>query len=148
MEVILLEKVHNLGNLGDKVQVAPGYARNYLVPQGKAKQATKNNLLEFEARRADLELAAEDSLIRSKALRDKLNGQSIVIVRKTGEEGKLFGSVNVSDIVKQAKETGVELEKRQIRLPQGPIRFTGNYEIDVSLHSDVVAKINLLVEAE
>ncbi|MCG5535838.1 50S ribosomal protein L9 [Ectothiorhodospira mobilis] len=148
MEVILLEKVENLGNLGDKVRVRPGYARNYLLPQGKAKFATEANIAEFEARRAELEKAAAEALAAAEARREKLEAMTVTVTAKAGGEGKLFGSVGTADIADAVKSMGVELEKREVRLPEGPLRQTGEFEVDLQLHTDVKATLKVVVAAE
>jgi large subunit ribosomal protein L9 len=148
MEVILLEKVQNLGNLGDKVNVKPGYGRNYLLPQGKAVPATEANVAEFEARRAELEKAAAESLAAAQARAEKINELTLTIARKAGDEGKLFGSVSNIDIVDAAVAAGVEIERNEVIMPTGPIRQTGEYDVDVQLHTDVDASIKVVVEAE
>jgi large subunit ribosomal protein L9 len=148
MEVILLEKVENLGNLGDKVRVRPGYARNYLLPQGKAKFATEANLAEFEARRAELEKAAAEALAAAEARREKLEAMTVTVTAKAGGKGKLFGSVGTADIADAVKSMGVELEKREVRLPEGPLRQTGEFEVDLQLHTDVKATLKVVVAAE
>jgi large subunit ribosomal protein L9 len=149
MEVILLEKVDNLGNLGDKVRVRSGYARNYLVPQGKARFATAENIAEFEARRAELEKAAAETLAAAEARREKLDAlEPVTIASKAGGEGKLFGSVGTHDIAEAVTAAGVEVEKREVRMPQGPIRQTGQFEIDVHLYTDVNATVKVVVSAE
>ncbi|MFP4079836.1 MAG: 50S ribosomal protein L9 [Ectothiorhodospira sp.] len=148
MEVILLEKVENLGNLGDKVRVRAGYARNYLLPQGKAKFATEANLAEFEARRAELEKAAAEALAAAEARRGKLEALTVTVTAKAGGEGKLFGSVGTADIADAVSTMGVELEKREVRLPDGPLRQTGEYEVGLQLHTDVKATLKVVVAAE
>ncbi|KAB7628365.1 50S ribosomal protein L9 [Alkalilimnicola sp. S0819] len=148
MEVILLEKVENLGGLGDKVKVKAGYGRNYLVPQGKAKPATAENLAEFEARRAELEKAAAELLASAEARKAKLEEMSVTIQSKAGEEGKLFGSVGTQDIADAITAAGVEVTRQEVRLPEGPLRNLGEYEIELHLHTDVDATIKLVVEAE
>jgi len=148
MEVILLEKVENLGNLGDKVAVRSGYARNFLVPSGKAKYATAKNIAEFEARRAELEKAAAEALSAAQARSEKLDGMEISITVKSGSEGKLFGSVGTIDIAEAVTAAGVELAKREVRLPEGVIRMAGEYEIALHLHSDVDASIKLTIVGE
>ena len=148
MNVILLEKVQNLGNLGDVVSVKPGYARNFLIPQGKAKPATPENLAEFEARRAELERQAAEQLANAQAVYEKLHGQVFTIEANAGEEGKLFGSVGTHDIAEKLNEAGFEVERKQVRMPDGAIRHVGTYEIDVALHPDVTATININVQAE
>ena len=148
MNVILLEKVQNLGNLGDVVSVKPGYARNFLIPQGKAKPATPENLAEFEARRAELERQAAEQLAQAQAVYEQLNGQVITITAMAGDEGKLFGSVGTHDIAEKLGEAGFQVERKQVRMPEGAIRQVGTYEIDIQLHPDVVATINVDVQAE
>lgn len=147
MNVILLEKVQNLGTLGDQVSVKSGYARNFLIPQGKAKAATKDNIAEFEARRAELEKAAAAQLAVAQGVYENLNGQVITIESVAGDEGKLFGSVGTQDIADALKASGFEVERRDIRMPEGALRFVGTFEIDVQLHSDVVASITVEVKA-
>jgi len=148
MEIILLEKIENLGSMGDKVNVKPGYGRNYLVPQGKAKAATAENIAEFEARRADLEKAAAEALAAAEARRDQINGKSVEIVAKAGDEGKLFGSIGTADIADAVKATGVEIERNEVRLPEGAYRQIGEYDVILHLHTDVDATIKLIVSAE
>lgn len=149
MEVILLENVANLGTLGDKVNVRPGYGRNYLVPQKKAVPATKENVEVFEARRAELEKAAAEALAAARARAEQIAALGQVIIRaQAGEEGKLFGSVAVADIADAVTAAGIELEKREVNLPEGPIRLTGEYEVELQLHAEVAQPINLVVEAE
>lgn len=148
MEIILLDRIENLGDLGDKVKVRPGYARNYLIPSGKAKYATPENIAEFEARRAELEKAAADALNTAEARKAQLDGMTMTIPARVGAEGKLFGSVGPADIVDAAGRQGAELEKREIRMPTGPLREVGEYEIEISLHSDVNATITVVVQAE
>lgn len=150
MEVILLEKVHKLGELGDQVKVKPGFGRNYLIPSGKAVSATVDNIARFDARRAELEKQQQESLASATARAEKLNTVSISVARKAGTEGKLFGSVGTIDIAEAVTESGVELAKHEIRLPDGPIRSTGEFEIDIHLHADVSAtiKVNVVPEEE
>jgi large subunit ribosomal protein L9 len=148
MEVILLEKVANLGSLGDKVKVKAGYGRNFLLPYGKAVPATADNLKAFEERRAELEKAAAEKLSEAQARAEKLEGASVTITSKAGEEGKLFGSIGVRDIADAITATGTEVEKSEVRLPEGPLRVVGEYEIELQLHSDVTVVINLAVVAE
>lgn len=148
MEVILLEKIDNLGALGDKVRVRPGYARNYLLPQGKAKFATSENIAEFEARRAELERAAAEALAAAEARRASLEGMVIEMKAKAGSEGKLFGSIGAGDIADAVTARGVEVEKREVRLPEGPLRQTGEYEIELHLHAGVNAEIRIIVTGE
>jgi large subunit ribosomal protein L9 len=149
MEVILLENVANLGNLGDKVTVRPGYGRNYLVPQKKAVPASKENVEMFEARRAELEKAAAEALAVAQVRGEQIaNLAQVVIKAQAGEEGKLFGSVAVADIADAVTAAGVELEKREVNLPEGPIRQTGEYEVELQLHAEVTQPIKVIVEAE
>ena len=149
MEVILLEKVANLGDLGDRVTVRPGYGRNYLVPGKKAVPATKENIEMFEARRAELEKNAADSLGIAQARGVQLAELAeVTIGSHAGEEGKLFGSVRVAEIADALTAGGVEVAKREVSLPEGPIRQVGEYEVDIHLHSDVTETIKVTVIAE
>ena len=148
MDVILLEKVANLGSLGDKVKVKAGYGRNFLLPYGKAVAATADNLKAFEERRAELEKAAAEKLSAAQARGEALEGASVTITSKAGEEGKLFGSIGVRDIADAITAAGTEVEKSEVRLPEGPLRVVGEYEIELQLHSDVTVHINLAVVAE
>lgn len=148
MEVILLEKIANLGNLGDKVSIKAGYGRNYLVPKGKAVPATAQKIAEFEARRAELEKAAADKLNAAQAQADKLSKLEIVIAHKAGDEGRLFGSVGTPNIAEAIIKLGGIVEKQQIRLPNGTIRHVGDYDIDISLHTDVTVTISVKVVPE
>jgi len=149
MEVILLEKVTNLGNLGDKVTVKPGYGRNLLIPQGKAVMATKENLEQFEERRAELEKAAADALQQAQARAEKLAELAQVSIgANVGEEGKLFGSIGPADIAEAITAAGVEVEKADVKMPEGPIRQTGEYEIALQLHTDVEQSIKVNVVGE
>ncbi len=148
MEVILLEKVANLGNLGDKVKVRPGYGRNFLIPQGKATPATPENVAKFEARRAELEKAAAEALAAAEARREALEGFAVEIVAKAGDEGKLFGSVGTGDIARALTEAGHPVERHEVRLPEGPFRTTGEFDVQLHLHTDVEATIKLTIVAE
>ncbi|MDX1755826.1 MAG: 50S ribosomal protein L9 [Marinobacter sp.] len=148
MEVILLEKVANLGSLGDKVKVKAGYGRNFLLPYGKAVAATEDNLKAFEERRAELEKAAAEKLSAAQARAEALEGASFTITSKAGEEGKLFGSIGVRDIADAITTGGTEVEKSEVRLPEGPIRVVGEYDIELQLHSDVTVEVKLTVVAE
>ncbi len=148
MEIILLEKVHKLGALGDRVNVKPGFGRNYLIPSGKAVSATADNIAKFDARRAELEKQQQEAATVAAARAEKLNGVNVSIARKAGEEGKLFGSVGTADIAEAVTATGVELTKQEIRLPEGPIRSVGEIELVVQLHADVAATIKVNVVAE
>ncbi len=148
MEVILLEKVYNLGELGDKVNVKPGYGRNFLIPSGKAVSATRENVAMFEERKAELEKQQQEALSAANSRAEKLKDVSVSLARKAGSEGKLFGSVGTIDIAEAVAETGAELEKHEIRMPEGPIRATGEYEFDVQLHADVMTTIKVTVVPE
>ena len=148
MEVILLEKIANLGNLGDKVTIKSGYGRNYLVPQGKAVAATAKKIAEFEARRAELEKAAAEKLSAAQKLGNELSKLQIVITHKAGDEGRLFGSVGTHNIAEAITEAGIAVEKQQIRLPHGAIRHIGDYPIDINLHSDVIVTLTIKIAAE
>jgi large subunit ribosomal protein L9 len=148
MQVILLEKVVNLGGLGDVVKVKDGFARNFLIPQGKAKRATPENLKEFEGRRADLEKAQADALARAQERGAKLDGLTVQITRKAGVDGRLFGSVTTYDIVEALQGLGHEVERAAIRLPQGPLKTIGDYDIAVALHGDVLVHIKVSVLGE
>ncbi|MGZ8955995.1 MAG: 50S ribosomal protein L9 [Methylovulum sp.] len=148
MEVILLEKIANLGNLGDKVNIKSGYGRNYLIPQGKAVAASASKIAEFEARRAELEKIALEKLDAAKARANLLSKLEIVIAHKAGDEGRLFGSVGTHNIADAITAAGVAIEKQEIRLPHGTIRHLGDYDIDIALHTDVVATLTIKVVAE
>lgn len=145
MDVILLEKVDNLGNLGDKVAVRPGYGRNFLIPKGRAVAATPENLKAFEARRAELEKQAAERLASALARKQRLDGLAITVKHRAGDEGKLFGSVGTSDIALAVEAQGIEIEKSEIRLPQGALRVAGEHEVDVHLHADVNATLKLTI---
>ena len=148
MEVILLEKINKLGDLGDQVKVKAGYGRNYLIPVGKAVSATAENVEKFEGRRAELEKAQADSLSVATARAEKLNATEITLERIAGEEGTLFGSVSGADIAEAVTATGAELAKNEVRLPEGPLRALGEFEVDVHIHAEVDAKIKVIVVAE
>ena len=148
MQIILLEKIANVGDLGDVVKVREGYARNFLIPQGKAKRATPENLKAIEEKRADLEKAAAAKLIAAQALSERLEGMAIQVAQKAGVDGRLFGSVTNVDIVEALKAQGVEIERSMIRMPAGPLKQVGEYPLIVSLHTDVVAHINVAVRAD
>ncbi|GGO88954.1 50S ribosomal protein L9 [Marinobacterium nitratireducens] len=148
MEVILLEKVGKLGGLGDKVKVKAGFGRNYLVPQGKAVSATADNIAKFEERRAELEQAAASKLSDAQVRADKLNELELSVVAKAGDEGKLFGSIGTKDIADAISGAGIEVAKSEVRLPEGAIRTTGEFEISVQLHPEVSATIKLNVVGE
>lgn len=148
MQVILLEKVGRLGNLGDQVNVKAGYGRNFLIPYGKAVAATKNNIAEFERRRAELEAAAAERRSGAEARAAKLVELEVVIAANAGDEGKLFGSIGTRDIADAITAAGVEVQKSEVRLPNGVIREVGEFEISIQLHSDVSQDIKLRVVAE
>ncbi len=148
MEVILLEKVENLGNLGDRVNVKPGYGRNYLIPSGKATPATEEQIKAFEERRAELEKAAAEALAAAEARREQLAGMTVTIKAKAGEEGRLFGSVGTTDIAEAITAAGVPMERSEVRLPEGAFRQLGEFQVQIHLHSDVDAEITLVIEAE
>lgn len=148
MEVILLEKIVNLGDLGDKVTVKAGFGRNFLIPQNKAVPATKDNVKEFEARRAELERIEKDKLAEAEKRATAVNALDVTVTARTADEGKLFGSVTVRDIVEAAEKRGVEIEASEVLLPEGPIRELGEYEIDVQLHPEVIATMKIGIIAE
>lgn len=148
MEVILLEKVANLGNLGDKVKVKPGFGRNFLLPQGKATAATAENIAAFEARRAELEKAAAEALAAAEKRAEGLNGLEVSIAARAGDEGKLFGSIGTNDIARAVTDAGQEIERKEVLLPEGPFRTVGEFDVQIQLHSDVDATIKLTIEAE
>ena len=148
MQVILLEKVINLGQLGDVVKVKAGYARNYLVPHGKAKRATPDNLAEFEKKRADLEKEQATILAEANARAEKLNGLMVQISQKAGVDGKLFGSVTNGDIADALKAQGFDVAKASIRMPDGPLKQVGDHELVIGLHTDVTASIKVSVLGE
>ena len=148
MDVILLEKVRNLGSLGEQVKVKPGFARNFLIPYGKAVSASAENRAKFEARRAELEKAATDALASAKARGEKMSGATVQIVRKISEEGKLFGSVGIKDICDAMHAAGYELAKAEVHLDRGPIKEVGDHEVSVSLHPEVNLKIIVSVIGE
>ncbi|OMG54539.1 50S ribosomal protein L9 [Azonexus hydrophilus] len=148
MQIILLEKVVNLGNLGDVVKVKDGYARNFLIPQRMAKRATPAAMAEFEARRAELEKAAAEKLAAAQAVADKMNGTVVSVARKAGMDGRLFGSVGNADIAEALAAAGFTVDKSSIRLPDGPLKAIGEFPVDVALHTDVLANISVTVVAE
>jgi large subunit ribosomal protein L9 len=148
MQIILLEKVVNLGQLGDVVKVKEGYARNFLIPHGKAKRATKENLAEFEKRRADLERAQNEALAQAQEQSAKLDGLTVQITQKAGVDGKLFGSVTNIDIADALKAQGFEVPRANIRMPQGPLKTVGDHPLHVALHTDVVVSITVSVLGE
>ena len=148
MQVILMEKLANLGNLGDVVKVKDGYARNFLIPHGKAKRATEANLKAFETRRADLEKAQADLLAKAQERGAKLDGLMLQITQKAGVDGRLFGSVTNYDIVEALQKQGFEVERAQVRMPAGPLKQVGDYDLAVALHTDVVVHIKISVLGE
>jgi large subunit ribosomal protein L9 len=148
MQVILMEKVVNLGNLGDVVKVRDGYARNFLIPQGKAKRVTPENLAEFEKRRAELERQQAEKLSTAQEQAAKLEGIMVQITRKAGVDGRLFGSVTNFDIAEALKALGHEVEKSDIRMPQGPLKMIGDSQLQIALHSDVLVNITVSVLGE
>ncbi len=148
MQIILLEKVINLGNLGDVVKVKDGYARNFLIPQKMAKRATPAAMAEFEARRAELEKAAAEKLAAAQGVADKMNGTAVTVARKAGMDGRLFGSVGNADVAEALKLAGFEVDKAAVRMPEGPLKTIGEFPLDIALHTDVLANISVNVVAE
>lgn len=148
MEVILLDKVGKLGTIGDKVSVRAGFGRNYLIPQGKAVPATEENLKAFEERRAELEAAAAEKLAEAQKRAEKLQDLVVTIEANAGDEGKLFGSIGTKDIADAVTAAGVEVDKAEVKLPEGTLRDVGEYDIDLQLHADVIQSIKLIIAAE
>ncbi|MGL6026058.1 MAG: 50S ribosomal protein L9 [Vibrio sp.] len=149
MQVILLDKIGNLGSLGDTVNVKSGYARNFLIPQGKAVMATKSNVAMFESRRAELEAKVAEQLTAAQARADQVNAlEAVVIASKAGDEGKLFGSIGTRDIADAITAAGVKVSKSEVRLPEGALRNVGEFEVSVQLHSEVFATAKVQVVAE
>ena len=148
MQIILLDKVVNLGNLGEIVKVKDGYARNFLIPQGRARRATEANKAEFEAKRVELEKAAAAKLAEAQALGEKLGGSTIKLTQKAGVDGRLFGSVTNADVAEELNKQGYKLVKSQVRLPNGPIKVIGDSTVAVSLHTDVLVDITVTVYGE
>ena len=148
MQVILLEKVVNLGNLGEVVRVKDGYARNFLIPQKMARRATQAAVAEFEVKRAELEKAAAEKLAAAQGQGDKLNGMTVTIAQKAGVDGRLFGSVTNFDIAEALSKQGFAVEKAQVRMPTGPLKTTGEHPVSVALHTDVVVEITIAVVGE
>ena len=148
MQIILLEKITNVGNLGDVVKVKDGFARNFLIPQGKAKRATPENLKAIEARRAELEKAANEKLNGAQQIAESLEGKSVQITQKAGVDGRLFGSVTNADVVEALKTQGVDVEKSMVRLPSGPLKHVGEHPVSIALHTDVTAHITVNVVGE
>ena len=148
MQIILLEKVINLGNLGDVVKVKDGYARNFLITQKMAKRATPAAMAEFEARRAELEKAAAEKLAAAQGVADKMNGTAVTVARKAGMDGRLFGSVGNADVAEALKLAGFDVDKAAVRMPEGPLKTIGEFPLDIALHTDVLANISVNVVAE
>jgi large subunit ribosomal protein L9 len=148
MQVILLEKVVNLGNLGDIVKVKDGYARNFLIPNKHARRATKDALAEFEVRRAELEKVAAEKLATAQAQGEKLAGSTVQIAQKAGVDGRLFGSVTNADIADALVKQGFAVEKAQVRLPEGPLKMVGDHPVQISLHTDVLVDVTVSVLGE
>jgi large subunit ribosomal protein L9 len=148
MQIILLEKIANVGNLGDVVKVRDGYARNFLIPQGKAKRATAANLQAIEAQRAELERAAGEKLANAQRQAEKLEGTTLRIPQKAGVDGRLFGSVTNADIVEALKGQGIEIEKSMVRMPSGPLKHVGEHPVSIALHTDVTANVTVNVVGE
>lgn len=147
MEVILLEKIDNLGGIGDQVKVKPGFARNFLLPKGKATLATPENVAKFEARRAELEAKAETELEVAKARAEKIEGQVLKLTANVGPEGKLFGSIGTIDIAEACAALGVEIERSEVRMPDGPLRLIGEHQVELHLHTDVNVALAVVIEA-
>ncbi|EIF31405.1 ribosomal protein L9 [Burkholderia sp. Ch1-1] len=148
MQIILLEKVVNLGNLGDIVKVKDGYARNFLIPNKQARRATKEALAEFEVRRAELEKVAAEKLAAATAQGEKLAGSTVQINQKAGVDGRLFGSVTNADIAEALVKQGFAVEKAQVRLPEGPLKLVGEHAVQISLHTDVLVDVTVAVIGE
>ena len=148
MQIILLEKVANLGNLGDVVKVKDGYARNFLIPSKQARRATESAIKEFEGRRVELEKVANDKLAGAQAVGDKLAGKTVAIAQKAGVDGRLFGSVTNADIADGLKKLGFDIAKSQVRLPNGPLKTVGEHPVSVAAHTDVVVEITVKVSPE
>lgn len=148
MQVILLEKVANLGNLGDVVRVKDGYARNFLIPTRRARRATEAAIAEFETRRAELEKVAAEKLSAAQALADQLNGKTVRITQRAGVDGRLFGSVTNHDIAEGLEKMGHKVQKAQVRMPNGPLKTVGDFEVSVALHTDVVVNVAVQVVAQ
>lgn len=148
MQVILMEKVANLGNLGDVVKVKDGFARNFLIPQGKAKRATEANIAAFEVQRVALEKAQAEALAKAQERGAKLDGLTLQIAQKAGVDGRLFGSVTNYDIVEALKAQGHEVERAMVRMPEGPLKQVGDYEIQIQLHTDLVVTVKISVLGE
>ncbi|MBL0085970.1 MAG: 50S ribosomal protein L9 [Ideonella sp.] len=148
MQVILLEKMANLGNLGDVVKVKDGFARNYLIPTKRARRATEAAIKEFEVRRADLEKVAADKLLAAQSLGEKLSGKTVKISQKSGVDGRLFGSVTNADIADGLKKMGFDIAKAQVRMPTGPLKTVGEHPVSVAAHTDVLVEVTVHVVPE
>lgn len=148
MQIILLEKVVNVGNLGDIVKVKDGYARNFLIPQKLARRATKDAIAEFEVRRAELEKVAAEKLSAAQALGEKMSGLTVQIAQKAGVDGRLFGSVTNADVAETLSKQGFSVEKSQVRMPTGPLKMVGDHPVQVSLHTDVLVDVTVSVLGE
>jgi large subunit ribosomal protein L9 len=148
MQIILLEKVINLGNLGDVVRVKDGYARNFLIPQKKARRATETAVKEFEAKRAELEKVQAEKLAAAKASGEKLNGLTVQLTSKAGVDGRLFGSITNFDIAEALAKQGFDVAKANVRMPQGPLKMIGDHSVSVALHTDVVVDVTVSVTGE
>ena len=148
MQIILLDKVVNLGSLGDVVKVKDGYARNFLIPSGRARRATQSAVAEFEARRADLEKAAAAKLAEAKALGEKIAGLNLKLSQKAGVDGRLFGSVTNHDVSEELTKQGYAVAKSQVRMPNGPLKTVGDYTVSVNLHTDVTVDVAVTVLGE
>jgi large subunit ribosomal protein L9 len=148
MQIILLEKVANLGNLGDVVKVKDGFARNYLIPTRQARRATESAIKEFEVKRGELEKAASDKLATARALGERMNGRTVHITQKAGVDGRLFGSVTNHDIAESLKRIGFEVSKSQIRMPNGPLKVVGEHAVSVAPHTDVLVEVKVVVLGE
>ncbi len=147
MQVILLERIDNLGAIGDLVKVKPGYARNFLIPQGKATVATADNLAKFEERRAEIEKRAANELAAARARAKKLEGQAVRIRAQAGPEGKLFGSIGTADIAEAVSALGVRVERSEVRLAEGPLRVVGDHQVELHLHSEVDVTVTVAIES-
>ena len=148
MQIILLEKIAKLGNLGDVVKVKDGYARNFLIPSRRARRATEAAIKEFEGRRAELERAANEKLVAAQALGEKMNGRTVHITQKAGVDGRLFGSVTNHDIAESLKRIGFEVVKSQVRMPAGPLKVVGEHTVSVVPHTDVAVEVKVVVLGE
>lgn len=149
MQVILLERIKNLGNLGETVKVKPGFGRNYLLPQGKAVTASPANIEYFESRREELEAKAKEQLDVAKSRAEKLDGLELTITARTSEEGKLYGSIGAREIVEEIAKKGIEIHKQEVQLPEGPFRAVGQYDVELHLHhGEVISTIKLSIESE